>query len=80
MGDTGAGLAARAEFGRRVRKRREALGLTQEGLAHRGHLHPVWISEVEGGKRNISFVSILRLAEALSVDAGELMAGLNLAP
>lgn len=78
MGDSGTRLSAKAEFGRRVRERREALGLTQEGLAHRGHLHPVWISEVEGGKRNISFVSILRLAEALSVDTGELMAGLSL--
>jgi hypothetical protein len=36
-----------------------------------------YVSSLERGYRNVSLVNILRLCEALSLDPGELMAGMN---
>ena len=68
---------AAAEFGRRVRERRNALGLSQEALADRSELHWTYFGQVERGQVNISLHNILRVAEALEVDPGELMGGLR---
>ncbi|WP_312801950.1 helix-turn-helix domain-containing protein [Corynebacterium variabile] len=65
------------EFGSRVRDRRRGRGLSQEGLAERSGLHRTYIGSVERGERNISLVNILVLADALGVDAGELVADLS---
>lgn len=65
------------EFGSRVRDRRRVRGLSQEGLAERSGLHRTYIGSVERGERNISLVNILVLADALGVDAGELVADLS---
>ena len=64
------------EFGSRVREQRR--GLSQEGLAEQAGLHRTYIGSVERGERNISLVNILVLAEALDVDAGELVTDLTL--
>jgi transcriptional regulator with XRE-family HTH domain len=40
-------------------------------------LHFSFVSEVERGERNLSLSSLLRLAEALGVDPGKLVAGLR---
>ena len=66
------------EFGSRVRDRRREKGLSQEGVAERSGLHRTYIGSVERGERNISLANILVLAEALEVDAGELVTGLAL--
>ncbi|HVX18366.1 MAG TPA: helix-turn-helix transcriptional regulator [Acidimicrobiales bacterium] len=63
-------------FGERVRARRQELGLSQEALAARAQLHWTMIGQTERGQRNISLHNILKLAEALEVDAGELVKGL----
>ena len=68
---------ATAEFGRRVRERRNELGLSQEALADRSELHWTYFGQVERGQVNISLHNILRIAEALEVDAGKLVAGLR---
>ena len=60
-------------FGRAVRRRREALGISQEELADRADLHRTYIGDVERGERNISLVNIVKLAKALGVKAGALM-------
>ena len=66
------------EFGSRVREQRRRRGLSQEGLAEQAGLHRTYIGSVERGERNISLVNILVLAEALDVDAGELVTDLTL--
>lgn len=64
-------------FGQRIRARRLELGLSQEALAQRADLHWTMVGQTERGMRNISLHNILKLAEALDVDAGELIAGIR---
>lgn len=71
-----AGRPAWTEFGRRVRERRHALGWSQMRLAEESALHFTYISSVERGERNISLQNILRLAAALGIDPGVLVAEL----
>lgn len=61
------------KFGRAVKERREALGLSQEKLAAHSGLHRTYISDLERGNRNVSLQNILRLSEALSTTASELL-------
>jgi transcriptional regulator with XRE-family HTH domain len=68
--------AATTEFGRRVRARRDELGLTQEALADRAHLHWTFVGQVERGRRNLTLHNILKLASALDIDAGLLVSEL----
>lgn len=65
------------EFGREVRRRREALGLTLEQLAERSGLTPNYIGGVETDKRNPSLSTVLGLAKGLRVPAGELLSGVK---
>lgn len=69
--------AAAATFGARVRARRHELGLSQEKLADRCGVHWTFLGQVERGQRNISLHNILKLADGLGVDAGELVSGLG---
>jgi transcriptional regulator with XRE-family HTH domain len=77
MGRTARRLDAALEFGKRVRERRVALGLSQMALADLVGLHFTYVSSVERGERNISLENIVRLADALDTDAGTLMSGLR---
>jgi transcriptional regulator with XRE-family HTH domain len=69
---------ATAEFGKRIRHRRQALGLTQEALADLAGLHWTFIGQVERGRRNLTLHNILKLAAALDVDPGELVNQLSI--
>ena len=69
--------ATAREFGKRIRKRRLELGISQEKLADLAGLHRTYVGSVERGERNVSFLNILRLAKALKEDPGKLMAGLR---
>lgn len=64
-------------FGRRVRDRRQDLGLSQEALADSAGLHRTYVGSVERGERNIALNNIVRLAAALQLDPAELVAGLK---
>lgn len=66
-----------AEFGRRVRCRRKALRLSQEQLGERSGLHRTYIGHMERGEVNPTLHNVLLVAEALGVDAGELLRGLR---
>lgn len=76
MGRTGRREAYAVEFGARLRAARTAKGLTQERLAEAAGLHFTYVSSVERGERNVSLHNILRLADALAVDAGPLVSGI----
>ena len=66
-----------AEFGRRVREHRTQLGLSQEKLAELAGLHWTFVGQVERGRRNLTLHNIVKLADALQLDAGRLTAGLG---
>ena len=53
------------KFGAAVKASRTQLGLSQQELATRAKLHRTYISDVERGARNISLLTIQRLARAL---------------
>ena len=61
-------------FGRACRKRREALGVSQEGFAHQCGLDRTYISGVERGVRNVSLRNIERIAKGLGVSLSRLFA------
>jgi transcriptional regulator with XRE-family HTH domain len=68
---------ALAVFGDRVRARRHELDLSQEALADLAGLHWTFVGQVERGRRNLSLHNLLKLAEALDIDPGELVTGLT---
>lgn len=57
--------------GKRVKELRNQLGISQEELAEIAELDRTYITSVECGKRNISIVSIEKLAKALNVSLAE---------
>lgn len=77
MGRTARRLDAAGEFGRRIRARRTAAGISQMALADLAGMHFTYVSSVERGERNISLENIVRLAAALETDPAELVAGLR---
>ena len=61
-------------FGRAVRRRRIALGLSQEELADRSGLHRNYIGGIERGERNVGIKAVFALARGLACDATDLFA------
>ncbi len=68
---------ALVDFGKEVRRRREALGLTLEQLAERAGLTPNYVGTVETGRRDPSLSTVLSLAKGLKVPAADLLGGLK---
>jgi CheY-like chemotaxis protein/DNA-binding XRE family transcriptional regulator len=62
-----------SRFGASVRSLRRRLGISQEALAERADLHRTYISDVEGGARNVSLKTMERLARALEVSNATLL-------
>jgi transcriptional regulator with XRE-family HTH domain len=69
------GAAQASEFGDRLRAAREALGVSQEGLAELSGLHRTYVGHCERGEVNVSLYNIVRLAAAAGVDPAELVQG-----
>lgn len=65
--------SARIIFGRNLRKRREASGISQEDLAELADLHRTYIGSVERGERNVSIDNMERLAAAVGATIIELL-------
>ncbi len=65
--------SARKIFGRNLRVRREALGVSQEALAHKANLHRTYIGSVERGERNVSIDNMERLAAAVEATITDLL-------
>jgi transcriptional regulator with XRE-family HTH domain len=63
-------------FGKRVRERRKALGLSQEAFAVKCGLDRTYVSGIERGKRNVALRNIEAVAKALGISIAELMQGL----
>lgn len=69
------GRVAASEVGASVPTRE--LGKSQEQLAQDTSLHWSYVAQVERGQRNVTLHNILKLAEVLGVDPGELVHGLR---
>jgi transcriptional regulator with XRE-family HTH domain len=63
-------------LGATIRQYRSQAGMSQEKLAEKAELHPVYVGKVERGEQWISLHALLRVAEALGVQAGDLLRGL----
>ena len=66
----------RTTFGDNLRSAREHAGLTQEALGHQADFHPTEVNRIERGRRNPGLLTIVKLAKALGIPAGDLLAGL----
>ena len=66
----------RSTFGDNLRSARESAGLTQEALGHVAELHTTEVTRIERGRRNPGLITIIRLAKALDIPAGDLLVGL----
>ena len=60
-------------FGSNVRHYRQITGLSQEAFAEKCGLHRTYISAIECFRRSISLENIQRIAEALGVEAYQLL-------
>jgi transcriptional regulator with XRE-family HTH domain len=65
-----------ARFGKRVREKRTALGLSQEAFADKCKLDRTYISGIERGKRNVSLRNIEIIAKTLGISIAELTQGI----
>lgn len=58
-----------------LRVYRKLSGLSQEKLAEKADLHPVYISAVERGVKTISVDALYRIAKVLKVEVADLCKG-----
>lgn len=62
-----------AAFGERMRELRAREGVSQDGLARESDVHPTSIGRLERGGREPRLSTILRIAEGLGIEPGELV-------
>jgi XRE family transcriptional regulator, regulator of sulfur utilization len=60
-------------IGEAIRRFRKTAGLSQEKLAEKADLHPVYIGELERGEEAASVHALLRIAKALRVRVRDLV-------
>lgn len=65
--------AAREALANNVREARRRKGLAQEALAHESGIARSYVSTVERGQANLTLDHLVRLAEILEVEPGELV-------
>ena len=66
--------ARRKEFGRRVRRKRMAMGIMQVELAQRSGLPQTQISKIEGGQyQSMNLTALVQLARALHTSTDYLL-------
>jgi transcriptional regulator with XRE-family HTH domain len=64
-------------FGASLREKRRAAQLSQMQLADQSDLHRTYIADIERGARNISLLSIARLARGLGTTMSGLLNGVE---
>ena len=63
-----------ADLGSRVRHHRREHGWSQEQFAEQAGVHRTYIGAIERGQQNVTVVTLVAIADALSVDPSELIA------
>lgn len=64
-------------LGSKVREKRESMGLSQEEFADKCEFDRTYISMIERGKRNISLLNLLRIAQGLGTSVSSLTEGID---
>jgi XRE family transcriptional regulator, regulator of sulfur utilization len=64
-------------FGQRVLQLRKARGWSQEVLDQHSGLHWTYIGQVERGERNLTLMSIQKIAKGFKIEIVELFKGLG---
>lgn len=59
--------------GKKIRDIRQSKGLSQEQLAEYAEVHRTYIGMIERAEKNITLVSLEKVAKALGVEMGELL-------
>jgi transcriptional regulator with XRE-family HTH domain len=62
------------DLGTVIKRRREDLSLSQEELAYRAGVHRTYVGGIERGERNITVLSLEKIATGLEVAPSELLA------
>ena len=60
-------------IGEAIRKHRKRAKLSQEKLAEKADLHPVYFGQVERGEQAVSVHALVRIAKALGVRVKDLV-------
>jgi transcriptional regulator with XRE-family HTH domain len=60
-------------IGLTIQQYRTQAGMSQEELAEKAELHPVYIGKIERGEQWISLHGLIRIAQALGVRVSELL-------
>lgn len=68
----------RLKLGKAIRRRREKIGLSQEGLAEVVDCHRNFVGLIERGEQNVSIDSLVKFAKALRSSLAELMVDADL--
>lgn len=66
------------KLGDAIRARRHELKMSQEALADAAGINRTHMGEVERGKRNVSFLAIVRIAKAVQMQPSELIVAAHL--
>jgi transcriptional regulator with XRE-family HTH domain len=66
----------RRNLGGNIRSFRKKASLTQEKLAEKADLHPVYISQVESGSKAVSVEALWKISKALRVPISYLFRGI----
>jgi len=64
------------KLGTKIKNFRKELGLSQEELAFRCGFDRTYISMLERGKRNPSYLNLLKLSKGLNIEISRLVKGL----
>jgi transcriptional regulator with XRE-family HTH domain len=63
-------------IGETIRRYRKRVRLSQEKLAEKADLHPVYIGELERGEESASISALIRIAKALDIRVRDLIGDL----
>lgn len=66
--------ALQKRLGQAIRRRREALGHSQDSMADAMRMHRAYYSAIERGEKNLTIKTVERLARAVRARVSELMA------
>lgn len=60
-------------FGQQVRTLRQRKAMSQEELAARAGVHRTYIGMIERGEKNVTIISMMKIATALDIEISELL-------
>lgn len=66
---------AKAELADNIRRRRAAMGLSQEALALSAEVDRTYVSQIERGIGNPSLLILCKLCDVLNVELAEILVG-----